>query len=293
MNSWMGLCLYVAAGVFIQDQRSDDRHAQSIPNLERILAALKAIGNRHPITKHFTAQLELDIESSGIRNHSTFTGKGGIPSTPMNGIDTTRRGVPMTFHDLPTYRPNSKNLMRVEPISLCIQSMAAKCIGVGNPVPKAGLTPMFSILPRESQNVQAPNQLHVGTPINAGLAHWNPPANTVLDKTPKLKQNSHRRQQQRQQQQQVALESRGFESSNPPPVSADPNVGGSCFNIDSFLAGHTPSSNSSGSNTCKIPYHEAYPNLNISGDYTMFQADSSIFITTPDWTFNTEPLSGS
>ena len=62
----MGFCLYVAGGVFIQDQKSDRRNANSMANLEFLLAAMSAIGNRHSITKHFTAQLELDIEGSGI-----------------------------------------------------------------------------------------------------------------------------------------------------------------------------------------------------------------------------------
>ena len=66
MNSWMGFCLYVAGGVFIQDQKSDRQHPNSFANLEFLVAAMTAIGSRHSITKHFTAQLELDIEASGI-----------------------------------------------------------------------------------------------------------------------------------------------------------------------------------------------------------------------------------
>ena len=66
MDAWMGFCLYIAGGVFIHDQKSDRPHPNNIANLEFLLAALRAIGRRHSITNHFTAQLELDLDGSGI-----------------------------------------------------------------------------------------------------------------------------------------------------------------------------------------------------------------------------------
>jgi hypothetical protein len=66
MNSWMGFCLYVAAGVFIQDIRDGTPNPMSKDNLEFLLYAMKAIGNRHSITQHFTAQVEIDMASSGV-----------------------------------------------------------------------------------------------------------------------------------------------------------------------------------------------------------------------------------
>ncbi|KAG9232542.1 fungal-specific transcription factor domain-containing protein [Amylocarpus encephaloides] len=75
INSWMGFCLYVAGGVTLHDVMNKDPSPQSLGNLEFILAALNALGHRHAITKHFTAQLELDIEASGLD-------KGRRPSCP-------------------------------------------------------------------------------------------------------------------------------------------------------------------------------------------------------------------
>jgi hypothetical protein len=68
MNSWMGFCLYVAAGVFIQDLRSEQKSLQSMTNLEFLVSAMKALGKTHSITQHFTAQVEIDIENSGIKS---------------------------------------------------------------------------------------------------------------------------------------------------------------------------------------------------------------------------------
>jgi len=46
MNSWMGFCLYVAAGVFIQDIMDNSHRDESRNNLEFILGALRAIGSK-------------------------------------------------------------------------------------------------------------------------------------------------------------------------------------------------------------------------------------------------------
>lgn len=82
----MGFCLYVASGVFIQDLRSDDSNSQTQTNLSFILSAMRAIGNRHSITQHFTAQVELDIESSGINKFypSQFYPEDQLPREPRN-----------------------------------------------------------------------------------------------------------------------------------------------------------------------------------------------------------------
>jgi hypothetical protein len=77
MNSWVGFCLYIASRVFIQDLRHRQK-SSSLANLEFIHSAMKAIGTRHAITEHFTAQVELDIEGNGIS-------VGCSPQTSANG----------------------------------------------------------------------------------------------------------------------------------------------------------------------------------------------------------------
>lgn len=66
MSSWSGFCLYVAAGVFIQDEVTVKSRSQSKNNVDFLLSAMKAMGKNHIITQHFIAQLELDLEASGI-----------------------------------------------------------------------------------------------------------------------------------------------------------------------------------------------------------------------------------
>ncbi|KAG4025268.1 hypothetical protein MFRU_062g00210 [Monilinia fructicola] len=66
MSSWIGFCLYVASGVILQDVRKDKPNPQSASNLEFMVAAMKAVGKKHVIAKHFAAQLELEIGTQGI-----------------------------------------------------------------------------------------------------------------------------------------------------------------------------------------------------------------------------------
>ena len=317
MNSWVGFCLYVAGGVFIQDQKSDERHPSSIPNLEFLLAAMKAIGNRHSITKHFTAQLELDIEGAGIK-----------PNIPLNGILAQRSGSPMTtseirsftFGEQKTYI-DSNGKLRIEEICPYISGMGKGSTSFAQDKPSHfyqsessktahppyGITPSsafgvltngsshsplppFGILPRNSPGSPKVNHPPEGIHehVHPSLPNWNPPSGTALDGPSNSNQFN-------KQQQGVSFESQNFASSNPVPAEPNAPAGGSPFNIDSFLAGNTPSSDSSGSNAIQFPYRQGGPHSNNQSppDYSMFQADPNSFIATADWTteipFNTEP----
>jgi hypothetical protein len=279
MNSWMGFCLYVAAGVFIQDQRNDDAHPQSITNLEFVLAAMRAIGNRHPITNHFTAQLELDIESSGLKVQPR------LPNIPMNGIIPSRDGAPMSVDDIRSYwEPSStdeEGMHRVEEICPYIKNMAK---GTGN---STGTRDAFGITPRKSDRsekvVHLPPKGLRENHVDPSYPNWDPPPRSALSNA------THTTQQQTQ----LPFDTHGFGRSNP-PIAAEPNVGvtaSSPFDIDSFLAGNTPSSDSSNSNVMQVPYRQASSGR--SPDIAMFQTDPSPFITASDWTsyipFNDDP----
>jgi hypothetical protein len=99
MNTWTGFYLYAAASVFIQLIAAEDKYASSISNLEFLLAAMKAIGNRHSITRYFTTQLELDIENSGILRSSSSK----LAGVPSNGFLAERSSAPKTIFDLCGY----------------------------------------------------------------------------------------------------------------------------------------------------------------------------------------------
>lgn len=86
MSSWVGFCLYVASGVILQDCRKPNPSPQSSSNLEFMMAAMKAVGKKHVIARHFAAQLELEIDTNrndrmnmvnkiyDIKNHSHIDG---------------------------------------------------------------------------------------------------------------------------------------------------------------------------------------------------------------------------
>ncbi|RDL34407.1 Uncharacterized protein BP5553_07535 [Venustampulla echinocandica] len=103
MNLWMGFCLFVAAGVLLQDLKAggQDPHPQSLMNLEFLVAALQAIGDRHTLTKHFTAQLELDIEVSGIyRSQPDPCDTEDVPiyNNFIDGQFSQGKGAPLPFN---------------------------------------------------------------------------------------------------------------------------------------------------------------------------------------------------
>jgi len=88
MSPLLGSCLYIAARVFIQHAKKDESRQLSISNLEFIATAMLAIGKKHPITKHFSAQLELDIEAAGIEIPPSFARnhKQSATRTPVDAL---------------------------------------------------------------------------------------------------------------------------------------------------------------------------------------------------------------
>ncbi|TGO34719.1 hypothetical protein BHYA_0185g00230 [Botrytis hyacinthi] len=66
MSSWIGFCLYVASGVILQDTRRDRPNPQSSSNLEFMRSAMKAVGKKHIIARHFNAQLELEMKTQRV-----------------------------------------------------------------------------------------------------------------------------------------------------------------------------------------------------------------------------------
>lgn len=99
MNPWTGFSLYAAATVFIQEARGPDKSASSLSNLEFLIAAMKALGNRHSITTYFTAELEIDIQESGILDSAESI----MANIPSNEYMPERCNAPMTIYNLCRY----------------------------------------------------------------------------------------------------------------------------------------------------------------------------------------------
>ncbi len=66
MNPFMAFCLYVAARVFVQylKKMPDDQEVQQ--SLDFLLAAMRAIQRKNPLSESFLLQLKTDIEMSGL-----------------------------------------------------------------------------------------------------------------------------------------------------------------------------------------------------------------------------------
>ena len=66
MNPFISFCLYVAARVFVQYLRSRPNEQQVRASLQFLLSAMQALRRKNPLTESFIAQLDVDIESSGV-----------------------------------------------------------------------------------------------------------------------------------------------------------------------------------------------------------------------------------
>ena len=64
----MAFCLYVGARVYVQYLKARRNDIQIQNSLEFILRAMHAMKRRNGLTESFIAQLDLDMETSGIPN---------------------------------------------------------------------------------------------------------------------------------------------------------------------------------------------------------------------------------
>jgi hypothetical protein len=101
----------VAAGVLVQDKKLDPNRATSLNNLDFLLNAMRALGKKHTITNHFTAQLELDIEASGIRN-PVPSARDSSPRVPV-GMYAERGGLCTIMDDM-----NSEEVYSIDPLTI-------------------------------------------------------------------------------------------------------------------------------------------------------------------------------
>ena len=149
----MGFCLYVASGVFIQDLVHKP-NPQSKSNLEFLLAAMKAIGRRHSITRHFSAQVELDISGSGIdkgryRMVGVYSDSEVANTTEFagHGIDPSGNFLPMRISQVCS-APLKDNASA--PFSGILPSSFNRNICKTGEEP-IQLTPLYGVMPSDGQ----------------------------------------------------------------------------------------------------------------------------------------------
>src|ERR1700761_2141130 len=68
MNPFISFCLYVAARVFVQYLKSRPDDSQTVDSLRFLLSAMNALKRKNPLTESFLVQLDVDLESFGMRN---------------------------------------------------------------------------------------------------------------------------------------------------------------------------------------------------------------------------------
>ena len=66
MNPFIAFCLYVAARVFVQYLKKMPNDQEVRQSLEFLLAAMRVIQGKNPLTESFIVQLKMDIEGSGL-----------------------------------------------------------------------------------------------------------------------------------------------------------------------------------------------------------------------------------
>lgn len=67
MNPFISFCLYVAARVFVQYLKSRPDDNQTGDSLRFLLTAMNAMKSKNPLTESFLVQLDVDLESLGMR----------------------------------------------------------------------------------------------------------------------------------------------------------------------------------------------------------------------------------
>ncbi|RKF59460.1 Citrinin biosynthesis transcriptional activator ctnR [Erysiphe neolycopersici] len=93
MVPWVGFCLHLAAGIFLDDLKSDTPNFNSYQNLEQIVASMRLLSVHHSITKGFLTQCELDIASLGKNRF-------GREITEESNVLAESQGVPITVADM-------------------------------------------------------------------------------------------------------------------------------------------------------------------------------------------------
>lgn len=233
-------------------------------NLAFLVSAMKALSKKHSLTKHFVAQLELDIEVGGIKlpgvSNSKTSNKDSprqystnIPNTPMNGILAERDGAAMTVHEMQSF-VQDMNAVQTKPPHQSFGGIIPTPSGTSPPCQNKGKTPVsntFSRSPFDSNHpvYQASNDARAIPPI------------------PQMTQRPNQ-----------------FQDVSP------------LANADSMqTSGNTPSSNSSTSNTQQFPYRPFEPdNLNKDLGHSRIPwppEGGSFFLQDSAWTWTQEALS--
>ncbi|RKF71198.1 Citrinin biosynthesis transcriptional activator mrl3 [Golovinomyces cichoracearum] len=93
MVPWVGFCLYVAAGIFLEDIKTDTPNPRSFSNFDKILNAMRVLSTHHSLIKSFLTQCELDMDSYGKNRF-------GRDFSEDPDILAESKGIPITVADM-------------------------------------------------------------------------------------------------------------------------------------------------------------------------------------------------
>lgn len=68
MNPFTAFCLYVSARVFVQYLKAHPSDESVVSSLRFLLSAMNALKVKNPLTESFLAQLDVDLEGSGLES---------------------------------------------------------------------------------------------------------------------------------------------------------------------------------------------------------------------------------
>src|SRR5436190_24210626 len=92
MNPFISFCLYVSARVFVQYLKSRPDDSQTADSLRFLLTAMNALKSKNPLTESFLVQLDVDLESLGLRNPKFKSLSQGLANMDSpNSVSFTNR----------------------------------------------------------------------------------------------------------------------------------------------------------------------------------------------------------
>lgn len=111
MNPFISFCLYVAARVFIQYLKSRPDDNQTGDSLRFLLSAMNAMKLKNPLTESFLVQLDVDLESLGLRDpkykafvHSCSGVSFGCADNPKTVLTRPEESSSTNLQPTPTMR---------------------------------------------------------------------------------------------------------------------------------------------------------------------------------------------
>jgi len=113
MNPFVAFCLYVAGRVFVQYLSTKRNDQQSASSFHFLLNAMHALKKKNPLNSSFLAQLEVDMDTAGVRNpYSDQIPQEAPKSAKM--VSLLRRTSCEAYTDMPH---NTREIRAVENVS--------------------------------------------------------------------------------------------------------------------------------------------------------------------------------